>query len=165
MQGCRPRIVCGERADSHGAAADMLIREMTAGDCEALSALGDEPWLGIDPIVELEGRLTRAWVVCGDAGEALGYALGWWVVDELQLLAIAVLPEARGRGYGRALLERVLTHTSASGGRRVILEVASSNGPARRLYESAGFVTFNVRRAYYRGGDDALEMERETSGG
>ena len=47
----------------------------------------------------------------------------------------------------------------------MILEVASSNTPARRLYESTGFSVFNVRRGYYRGGDDALEMERSTTGG
>jgi [ribosomal protein S18]-alanine N-acetyltransferase len=142
----------------------MMIREMTPQDCEALGALRDEVWLGIDPEVELAGRLTRAWVVCGAAGDALGYALGWWVVDELQLLAIGVLPRARGCGLGRALLEHLASHTHAAGGRRVILEVASSNTAARRLYESAGFRVFNVRRGYYRGGEDALEMERSTLG-
>lgn len=140
----------------------MLIREMTRRDGEALAALREEEWLDLDPNVELEGRLTRAWVVCDDAGEPLGYALGWWVVDELQLLAIGVLPELRGRGLGRALLTHLLAHTRAAGGRRVILEVASRNAAARRLYESAGFSVFNVRRAYYRSGEDALEMECPT---
>jgi ribosomal-protein-alanine acetyltransferase len=142
----------------------MWIREMTLEDCVALAALSEEPRLGIDPEIELAGRLTRAWVVCaGEAGPALGYALGWWVVDELQLLAIGVLAEARGRGLGRALIEHVLSNTRAAGGRRVILEVASSNTPARRLYERVGFGVFNVRRGYYReSGDDALEMEYVT---
>jgi ribosomal-protein-alanine N-acetyltransferase len=142
----------------------MWIREMTPEDCEALAALSEEPWLAIDPKAELGGRLTRAWVAGADqAGSALGYALGWWVVDELQLLAIGVLAEARGRGIGSALIEHVLGSTRAAGGRRVILEVASSNAPARRLYERAGFAVFNVRRGYYRAsGDDALEMERLT---
>jgi [ribosomal protein S18]-alanine N-acetyltransferase len=141
----------------------MLIREMTQEDCEALRALRDDPHLGIDPSAELPGRLTRAWVACGDAGKVLGYALGWWVVDELQLLAIGVLPEARGLGLGRALLEQLVSHTHFAGGSRVILEVASSNTAARRLYERAGFSVFNVRRGYYPGGDDALEMERSAA--
>ena len=139
----------------------MLIREMTLEDCEALAALGDDPGLGLDPRVELGGRLTRAWVAC-PAPEAspLGYALGWWVIDELQLLALGVLPAARRGGVGRRLLEHVRTATLAAGGRRVLLEVARSNTPARQLYESAGFSVFHVRPRYYpKTGDDALEME------
>ena len=138
---------------------------MTLEDCAALSALREDAALSIDPEVELAGPLTRAWVVCADdSGPALGYALGWWVVDELQVLAIGILPAARGRGFGHYLLEHLLNHTRAAGGRRVILEVASHNTPARRLYESAGFRLFNLRRRYYPNGDDALEMEFVTQG-
>lgn len=139
---------------------------MTLEDCAALSALREDAALSIDPEVELAGPLTRAWVVgADDAGPALGYALGWWVVDELQVLGIGVLPAARGRGLGRHLLEFLLSHTRAAGGRRVILEVASHNTAARRLYESAGFRLFNLRRRYYPDGDDALEMEFVTLAG
>jgi ribosomal-protein-alanine N-acetyltransferase len=139
----------------------MLIREMTLPDCDALVALQDEPGLGLDPRGELGGRLTRAWVACRAPGEApIGYALGWWVVDELQLLALGVLPVARRGGVGRRLLQHVLATTVAAGGRRVLLEVARSNVAARQLYDSAGFNVFNVRAKYYRDtGDDALEME------
>jgi ribosomal-protein-alanine N-acetyltransferase len=139
----------------------MWIREMTLQDCEALESLRDEPTLHLDPRVELDGRLTRAWVVSPvEAGAPVAYALGWWVVDELELLSLAVLPEARRQGIGRQLLEHVIATTRASGGRRVTLEVGRSNAAARQLYESAGFKVFNVRPNYYRNsGDDALEME------
>src|SRR5690606_26593862 len=90
----------------------------------------------------------------------LGYALGWWVIDELEILALGVLPAARRGGVGRRLLEHAIEAARASGGRRVLLEVARSNTAARQLYERAGFAVFNVRRGYYRAsGDDALEME------
>jgi [ribosomal protein S18]-alanine N-acetyltransferase len=143
----------------------MLIREMRPDDCDALDALRAEPGLTIDPRVELSGHLThltRAWVACdAPGGLPLGYALGWWVIDELELLAVGVLPEARLSGVGRSLLEHVLAAVRASGGRRVLLEVARSNTGARRLYESAGFLLLDVRRGYYRAtGDDALVMER-----
>lgn len=140
----------------------MSIREMRPDDCDALDALRAEPGLTIDPRVELSGHLTRAWVACdAPGGPLLGYALGWWVIDELELLAVGVLPEARRRGVGRRLLEHVLATTRANGGRRVLLEVARSNTAARRLYESAGFALLDVRRGYYGAtGDDALVMER-----
>lgn len=139
----------------------MPIREMRPEDCDALDALRAEPGLSIDPRVELSGQLTRAWVVSdAPGGPPLGYALGWWVIDELELLAVAVLPQARRRGVGRRLLDEVLAEIRARGGRRVLLEVARSNAAARRLYESAGFRVLDVRRGYYATGDDALVMER-----
>jgi ribosomal-protein-alanine acetyltransferase len=140
----------------------MPIREMRPDDCDALDPLRAEPGLTIDPRVELSGHLTRAWVACdGPGGPPLGYALGWWVIDELELLALGVLPAARRRGVGRRLLEHVLALSRASGGRRVLLEVARSNTGARRLYESAGFRLLDVRPGYYHAtGDDALVMER-----
>lgn len=138
----------------------LTIRDMTLADCGALAALRSEPALGIEPESELAGRLTRAWVACLPAGDPLGYLLGWWVVDELEILALGVLPTARRKGVGRALLEHALTATRASGGRRITLEVGRSNAAARRLYEAAGFSVFNVRVGYYRAtGEDALEME------
>jgi [ribosomal protein S18]-alanine N-acetyltransferase len=144
----------------------MLIRDMTLEDCDALEPLQDDPGLGIDPRVELTGRLTRAWVACAELSTApLGYALGWWVVDELQLLGIGVLPGARRSGVGKRLLEHVLATTFAAGGRRVLLEVARGNVAARQLYDGAGFHVFNVRPNYYRStGEDALEMERVANG-
>jgi ribosomal-protein-alanine acetyltransferase len=143
----------------------MMSRAMTVEDCDALAVLREDPHL-LDPRVELDNPLTRAWVATAAAGEPpLGYALGWWVIDELQLLALAVLPEARRRGVGRRLLAHLLEAARASGGQRVTLEVARSNTPARQLYEGAGFRVFNVRARYYRAtGDDALEMERACNG-
>jgi len=142
--------------------AALTLRVMTAADCEALAALRAEPALGVELETELVGHLTRAWVACsGDTGTPLGYLLGWWVVDELQVLALGVLPSARRQGVARALLEHAVTAARAAGGRRVTLEVARNNAPARGLYESSGFTLFNVRTAYYRAtGEDALELQR-----
>lgn len=145
----------------------LTIREMTAADCAALAALHSEPALGIAPEAELAGHLTRAWVACAAPAQApLGYLLGWWVVDELQVLALGVLPSARRQGVGRALLEHAIAATAAAGGCRVTLEVGHDNTPARRLYDNAGFTVFNVRVGYYRStGEDALEMERPVHAG
>ena len=65
-------------------------------------------------------------------GEGYGY-----VDDETPELAIAVLPDHRGRGLGRRLLRELL---DAAGGRfgAVSLSVRAEN-PAWRLYERTGF--------------------------
>jgi ribosomal protein S18 acetylase RimI-like enzyme len=140
----------------------MWLRSMTVEDCAALEAEVGGATLGIDVRAELTRELTRAWVAADAAvaGQVLAYALGWWVVDELQVLAIETLPSARRRGVARALLAHVIAAARAAGGQRITLEVGRDNAAALRLYEDAGFCVFNVRRGYYRKtGEDALEME------
>ena len=134
---------------------------MTLADCAGLDGWSEEVAAGFDARAELGRELTRAWVACEPpATQVLGFALGWWVVDELQLLAIGTRPDARRRGVARRLLEVLSAAARAAGAQRVSLEVARNNVAAVRLYESAGFRVFNVRKQYYRETrQDALEME------
>ena len=55
--------------------------------------------------------------------------------DRSWIGGIAVVPEARRRGVGRALMEAALELAPAT----VLLEVIEANEPAIRLYESLGF--------------------------
>lgn len=134
---------------------------MTPADAEALADMVFMVPGSVDPGHELARPEAHAWVACDAHSDVpLAYAVCSRVLDEIELLALATRPAARRRGLARALLRRVISFAGESGARRVSLEVGANNAVARRLYESAGFVTFNVRRAYYREtGDDALEME------
>jgi ribosomal-protein-alanine N-acetyltransferase len=144
----------------------VIVRTMTLADCDALEPLAAETTLAIDPRLELGRDLTRAWVAIDPVSQTpIGYALGWWVIDELQLLAVGTLASARRRGVARALLEHVVRVASAAGGERLLLEVSSDNVAAIALYESAGFRAFNVRKNYYAATRrDAIEMERVLRG-
>jgi ribosomal protein S18 acetylase RimI-like enzyme len=59
--------------------------------------------------------------------------------DEAEVRALAVAPEARGRGVGRALLRAVTERAARSGIRHLVLSTQSSMAAARRLYTSVGF--------------------------
>lgn len=61
-------------------------------------------------------------------------------------LGMGLLPELRGRGLGRQLLERTLAAVRASGITRVEIEVYASNSAAIALYERTGFVHEGRRR-------------------
>jgi ribosomal protein S18 acetylase RimI-like enzyme len=52
---------------------------------------------------------------------------------------LAVLPEQRGRGVGRSLLEAIARKAQALGCCKLTLEVLENNRKARRVYEAAGF--------------------------
>lgn len=74
---------------------------------------------------------------------------------EAELLNLAVRPEARRRGVGRALLALLA-------GRKVWLEVRASNEAAIRFYQSQGFRVYGRRKSYYRNPEeDAVLMARE----
>jgi ribosomal protein S18 acetylase RimI-like enzyme len=79
---------------------------------------------------------------------------------EFELAKLAVIPEARGRGLGRALAEAVLQFARARGARRVMLVSSSRLEPALALYRSMGFQArpFPGPRPY---GDADIYMEMD----
>lgn len=56
-----------------------------------------------------------------------------------RLAGMAVGPEARHRGVGRALMAQLLDEAKTRGERTMVLEVIEQNAPAGRLYENCGF--------------------------
>ncbi|ALV36139.1 GNAT family N-acetyltransferase [Streptomyces sp. CdTB01] len=61
-----------------------------------------------------------------------------------QIQGLVVAEEARGGGVGRALLRAVREEARLQGARRLTLRVLGHNAPARRLYETEGFVVEGV---------------------
>ncbi|AXK39662.1 ribosomal protein S18-alanine N-acetyltransferase [Crenobacter cavernae] len=84
-------------------------------------------------------------------GQPVGVAVWMLVIDEAELLNIAVARLYQGRGLGRRLLQSVLADARAAGARRLFLEVREGNAPARALYRSLGFVETGLRKNYYPG--------------
>lgn len=85
-----------------------------------------------------------------------GLILARVAAGEAEVLTLAVAPQARGRGYGTALLAAAMAEASGRGAGEMFLEVAVDNAPAQRLYRRAGFVEAGRRRRYYADGGDAL---------
>lgn len=99
-----------------------------------------------------------ACMLAGSAGEqpapgehVAGFALTRCVLDEEELLLLAVDPQDQGRGIGRQLLQRVITDARKRGMTRLFLEMRDGNGAAR-LYAGAGFSQVGRRPGYYRRG-------------
>lgn len=85
----------------------------------------------------------------------LGFALVRSVLDECELLLLAVDPAWRGRGIGEALLRDSLRTARRRGITSMNLEVRASN-TAVHLYEKTGFEYVHRRPGYYRGNDGQL---------
>jgi mycothiol synthase len=108
----------------------------TANDTRAVRELIEQA----RPVPALSGASAR---VAGPDGRSAGHVLTAgpvpWTVDICGwVLNLAVAPWSQGLGVGRALLDRALQGTAQAGLPSLDLSVVDG-GPARRLYDSAGF--------------------------
>ncbi len=92
------------------------------------------------------------------------FALFSQVLDEAELLTIAVDPAHQRRGLARGTLVAAEASLAASGVKTIHLEVAADNTNAIRLYQALNYQITSRRKNYYRraGGDrvDAVMMAK-----
>lgn len=123
------------------------------------------PWSRVDFETMLAGRDAVAQgLFVGTRPDPLGFVLSRRVLDEAELLTIALAPEARGQGRARLLLAHHLQRLAHEGARQVHLEVDDGNAPALALYRKLGFRETGRREGYYAKPDGsratALTMSR-----
>ncbi|HEY9495360.1 MAG TPA: ribosomal protein S18-alanine N-acetyltransferase [Intrasporangium sp.] len=147
-----------------------VLRDLEWTDLETLAALevalfADDAWSEPTWWAELAGRPRRDYVVAIDDGQVLGYGGIDVSGDVADLMTIATVPEAQGRGLGRRLLDELVRRAEGSGAEALLLEVRADNEAAKRLYGTSGFEVISVRRRYYQPGDiDALVMRKHIGG-
>lgn len=143
------------------------IREMVSEDLPAVTWLEEKsftvPWSEDLILDALESPLDRMWVLVEDEYIA-GYCNFRVIAGEGELMRIAVAPEARGRGYGRKLMEHLEKDARDHQVEDITLEVRASNEAAIGLYKSRGFQVEAVRKRYYTHPvEDAFIMWRRRS--
>ena len=113
---------------------------MAAVHAEAL----DAPW-GADAFLDFlvaPGALALA-------ADWDGFILTRQVLDEAEVLTLAVRPDARRRGVGRTLVDGAAERLAGLGVGVLRLEVAQDNPAGLALYAAAGFTPLGLRRGYY----------------
>ena len=137
----------------------MSVEPVTAAHAEALAAIHaaafppEEVWSS--KVISLHLGLPGGFGLIDARG---GLILARTIMDEAEILTLAVLPEVRRQGLGRDLLRAAMHQAAATDAHTMFLEVAEDNTPARRLYASLGFIEVGRRKRYYANGDDALVM-------
>lgn len=79
------------------------------------------------------------------------------------VLTVGVVPQERGKGVARDLMELITDWARLQGSLAMMLEVKVDNVEAIGLYEALGYMKLNTRKDYFGAGLDALVMRLELS--
>ena len=143
----------------------MIIENMTAAHVSQIAELEklcfSDPWSEKSIETELSCRLS-VWLVALEGEQVVGYVGSQTVIDESDMMNIAVHPDFRRRGIAEALVAELEAALRQRGSRALTLEVRDSNAPAIALYEKLGFAQVGLRKNYYRNPkEDARILRKE----
>jgi ribosomal-protein-alanine N-acetyltransferase len=128
---------------------------------EQVAFAGDRPWSAEQWWAELAGVPdSRVYLVAAAPVGVVGYGGLSLGPDSGDVLTLAVRPDARRQGVGRALLASLLGEAARRRLAQVLLEVRIDNAPALGLYASAGFTQVARRAGYYVDGTDGMVLRR-----
>lgn len=120
------------------------------------------PWSKTSFLFEVNDTRTSCPITALDDGHVVGYAVGWFVADELHIGNVAVARAKQGTGMGKVLVEYLLKEAAARAVTYATLEVRVSNVRATNLYRKYGFRGIAIRKRYYGdNGEDAMIMMAE----
>jgi ribosomal-protein-alanine N-acetyltransferase len=137
------------------------VRTARPADLEALAALEQrifpDPWALASFREILDGLI----LVAEDGEQVVGYTVARWVLEQGEILNLAVHPDHRRHRIASRLLHAALDALWEEGVQIAFLEVRESNQGARVFYERHGFAEVGRRRNYYRlPREDALILAR-----
>ena len=142
---------------------DITLRPMTPEDLDQVVGIAQRsfplPWTVDHYSDELASPHAFPLVAVTVDGGIAGYLCPTLVLDEGEILDVAVRDDFRGLGIGRLLLTEALRLFREQGAQRVWLEVRTSNQAAISLYRALGFRQAGLRERYYENGEDALLMD------
>lgn len=105
------------------------------------------PWTEEGIAEELENPLAHFLVAVGE--EVMGYIGVHEICGEGSITNVAVLPNFRCNGIGKALVSAAINGAKERNCEFITLEVRKSNFPAISLYSSLGFEQVGLRKNFY----------------
>lgn len=144
-----------------------MIEAASPTACDLLAALHarafPKPWSASEIAKLMENQAVFA-LLHGNGAEPQGFVMGWTAAGDAEVLTVAVVPEARRKGFGAALVTAAGVAALVRGATSIHLEVAEDNAAARALYTKLGYKEAGRRHAYYAGEGgsiDAIVMRRD----
>ena len=137
---------------------------MTEADLPAIMVLEQQnpgAWNETQLRDELAQPAGWQWLARGEDGAISGYLIGRTVIDEAEILRLAVAADKRRQGVAQDLLRHAFTTLLNKRVTSCFLELRASNDIARALYEKNGFTANGLRKNYYHAPrEDAVVMNK-----
>lgn len=152
-------------AGSAGGRPGYTLRPARESDVSGVSRVENssfaDPWSEAD-FKSVMSAPQAIFLVAADSEDRIaGYVLVMTVLEEAEVLNIAVDPASRGASLGGRLLDAGIAEARNRGAHEIFLEVRESNEAALALYRSRGFEAIARRNKYYRTPvEDALVLRR-----
>jgi ribosomal-protein-alanine N-acetyltransferase len=110
---------------------------------------------------DLAGQAGMCGWVVEEEKRIVGFLVARNVLEEAEILNLAVQPDFRRRGSGSLLLSEALKFLAHAGVRKIFLEVRESNAAAIAFYDRHNFRITGRRLRYYQAPlEDALVLTR-----
>ena len=143
----------------------MIIEVMNSAHVGQIAELEkicfSDPWSERSIASELDNKLAF-WLVAVEGENVAGYIGSQTVMEETDMMNVAVHPDFRRQGIAEALVNALVENLKTLGSHCLTLEVRASNAPAIALYEKLGFHEIGRRKNYYRNPrEDALILRKE----
>ena len=143
----------------------MMILPMTSDHVFQVALLEklcfSDPWSENSVAGELTNQLAH-WLVAVDGERTVGYVGSQTVMDESDMMNVAVHPDYRKQGIATALIVGLVEELRKRGSRCLTLEVRASNENAISVYRKLEFGEVGRRKNYYRNPrEDALILRKE----
>jgi ribosomal protein S18 acetylase RimI-like enzyme len=142
---------------------DVFIRRAGASDLSTIMAVEaacfDEERYSRDLVLFILSDEEFASFLAEDGG-MVGVATVHVKDREAHLVSIGVVPERRGHGVARALMDAAEREAIRRGASRMELQVSVLNVAAMNMYLRRGYRVTHLLKDYYGGGKDAYLMER-----
>lgn len=146
--------------------SEMIIRMAEEKDAPEMAELDKvcfaDPWSEASFRQEMTENDRAFYIVAEIEGKVVGYAGLWAILDEGHITNVAVSPDYRRKGIGRAIVGTLVEAAEENGLTSFTLEVRESNLPAQELYTEFGFEPAGLRKGYYLdNGENAVIMWRK----
>ena len=145
----------------------LIVRRMQEEDIEAIAQIEAETFTDAWTVQGIRDTFQQKHAMITVAeleDKVVGYCIIYYVLDEGEIARIAMVPSARGKGFGRQLLGFTAKQCARLQVTRLLLDVRESNATARAFYSAFGFQEDGIRKRFYENPqEDAVLMSAAIS--
>ncbi|MBE6043125.1 MAG: ribosomal-protein-alanine N-acetyltransferase [Clostridium thermopalmarium] len=125
------------------------IEECDLEDVLDIYNLSFTPFWSLDSLKnEIKNKFSK-YIVVKKENKVIGFAALWIILDEINIINIAIHPNYRGIGASNLLMDAIIDICKEHKIPSITLEVRSNNIVAQNLYKKYGFTEEGLRKNYY----------------